>query len=281
MAQFSRILDLPAELRYNIYQQAFLLPDTLHVSITGTKGPHCVEAFELTTGKITKSTARGLGHSEIVDSRKISFEHIVESLHGLAVEPFTMSRFRVSRQIYAELQHLFYTASTWSFNSLDSLVYALIFLPSHVRIQIRHLAFAFIAVDIQSDTFNFPSVTVGKRRQKWSLPVISGLLQSTLQLRHLSIRYSKIGMLFDGVLRGELRQLSEGHKAACAVAVFVWPGLTTSLLYSNAEMTEDLVRSAGWKCGPSNVEWRSRGQDRYRTPFAELVIRHPSGGFGK
>ena len=70
----------------------------------------------------------------------------------------------------------------------------------------------------------------------------------------------------------ELRQLSEGQKAACAVTEFVWPGVVTSLLYGNAEMTEDLVESARTICGAGNVEWRSCGQDRYCTPLAELVI---------
>jgi hypothetical protein len=79
----------------------------------------------------------------------------------------------------------------------------------------------------------------------------------------------------------ELRQLSEGQKAACAFTEFVWPGIVTSLLYGNAEMTEDLVESARTICGAGNVEWRSCGQDRYCTPLAELVIcrrLEPSAG---
>src|ERR1700721_1020573 len=42
MARFSRFLDLPAELRYNVYYHA-MLPETLHVSLTGTKDARYTE----------------------------------------------------------------------------------------------------------------------------------------------------------------------------------------------------------------------------------------------
>ena len=275
MTQFSRILDLPAELRYNVYQQALLLPDTLHVSLTGTKGTNFSEIFQLATGQITKSSVWEDWSLKTFDSRKISFEHIVESQNRLVVEPFSLSRFRVNRQIHTELQHLFYTRCTWYFNSLDSLVRGLVFLPAHVRVKIRHLAFTMMAVDLQTHPYEFPVAKFCSKTRIWCLPVISGLLQTALQIQSLSIRHSKMGMFLHGVVEGDVRHLSEGHKAACAIAAFAWPGVTTSFLYSNADMTDDLVRYAQKICGVQNVEWRSRGQDRYCTPLAELVIRHP------
>jgi hypothetical protein len=274
MAQFCRILDLPAELRYNIYQQAFLLPATLHVSLTGTKSTNFSETVELVTGRIAKSSAVETWSSQTFDFRQISFEHIVESPDSLVVEPFSLSGFRVNRQIHTELQHLFYTRCTWYFNSLDSLVRGLVFLPDHVRIKIRHLAFTMMAIDLQTRPYDFPVAKFRSRTRIWCLPVIAGLLQTTMHLQSLSIRHSKMGMFLHGVVEGHARHLSEGHKAACAVAAFVWPGVTTSFFYSNADMTDDLVRCARKICGVQNVEWRSRGQDRYCTPLAELVIRH-------
>jgi hypothetical protein len=275
MAQFSRVLDLPAELRYNIYQHAFLLPETLHVSLTGTKRSNFSETIQLTTGQITKSSVWGTQSSENFDSRKISFEHIVESQDRLVVEPFSLSRFRINRQIHTELQHLFFTRCTWYFNSLDSLVHGLVFLPDHVRMRIRHLSFTMAAIDLPIRPYEFPVAKLDRKTQIWCLHFISGLLRTTLQLQCLSIRHSKIGTFLHGAVEGDARHLSEGTKAACDVTVFSWPGVTTSFLYSNAEMTDDLVRTARKICGVQNVEWRSRGQDRYCTPFAELVIRHP------
>jgi hypothetical protein len=244
MARFSRILDLPTELRYNIYQQAVLLPETLHVSLTGSKSRNLAESFDLMTGEITKSSVWEIGRSgtfDPSDSRKISFEHIVESQDRLVIEPFSVSRFRVNRQIYAELQHLFYSKTTWYFNSLDSLIRGLMFLPGHVRMKIRHLAFTMMAVGLES--YDFPQVKCGKRAQSWCLPLVSSLLQSSTRLQRLSIRYSKTGLLLQGVVKGDGRDLTEGHKAACAVAAFVWPGVVTIFLYSNDEMTAHLVRS--------------------------------------
>ena len=57
------------------------------------------------------------------------------------------------------------------------------------------------------------------------------------------------------VTNRELRQLSEGQKAACAVTEFVWPGIVTSLLYGNAEMTEDLVDDMWGKQRRMAVLW--------------------------
>lgn len=128
MAKFSRFLDLPAELRYNVYYHA-MLPETLHVSLTGTKDARYTESFDLTTGKITKSPSRSLRDIMDRDSRKISFEHIFESQNKLMIKPFSISTFPVNRQIYGELQHLFYQKSTWYFNNLDNLVYGLFFSP--------------------------------------------------------------------------------------------------------------------------------------------------------
>jgi hypothetical protein len=276
MTQFSRILDLPAELRYNIYHQA-LLPEILHVSLTGTKDPYFFETFDLTTGKIHKSSSTDCRNSLNFDFRKISFEHIGESQDKMVVEPFSISRFRVNRQIYDELQHLFYNKSTWFFNSLDNLVCGLIFLPDHVRMKIRHLSFTLMAVDIERDPYSFPGAKIRMRNERWSLPLISGLLQSNTQLRTLKIQYSKLGMLLEGLVERELRQMNEGQKAAWAITKFLLPGVVTSFLYRNAEMTKELLDSAGKVCGASNVEWRSLGQDRYCTPLAELVIRQALG----
>ena len=280
MTQFSRILDLPAELRYNIYHEA-LLPETLHVSLTGTKSAQNIECFDLTTGRITKSSLRDIWNSEDIDSRKISFQHIFESEDKLVIEPFSVSTFRVNRQIYAELQHLFYDKSTWFFNSLDSLVCGLIFLPRHVRTKIRRLAFTLMPFELESRWYYFPRVIPRTQDRQWYLHSISRLIQTNMRLQTLSIHYSKLGMLLDGVTARELRQSSEGHKAACAVTEFVWPGVVTSLLYSNAEMTRDLLGSVGKICGARNVEWRSHGQDRYCIPLAELVIRQPLESLAK
>jgi hypothetical protein len=269
MSKFSRFLDLPAELRYNVYYHA-LLPETLHVSLTGTNDTRYTESFDLTTGKITKSPSRSLGNIVDGDSRKISFEHIFESRNKLMIEPFSISTFSVNRQIYGELQHLFYQKSTWYFNNLDSLVHSLIFLPSRVRMKIRHLAFSL--KPIESPGHCFPRLKAGKRDQRWTFSSISRLLESNLRLHALSIQYSKLGGFMEAVTNRELRRLSEGQRAACAVTEFVWPGVVTSLLYGNAEMTEDLVESARTICGAGNVEWRSCGQDRYCTPLAELII---------
>jgi hypothetical protein len=278
MAKFSRFLDLPAELRYNVYYYA-MLPETLHVSLTGTKDARYTESFDLTTGKITKSPSRSLRNIMDRDSRKISFEHIFESQNKLMIKPFSISTFSVSRQIYGELQHLFYQKSTWYFDNLDSLVYSLIFLPSRVRMKIRHLAFSL--KPIESPGHRFPRLKRGNRDQRWTFSSVSRLLESNLRLNTISIQYSKLGGCMEAGTNRELRQLSEGQKAACAVTEFVWPGIVTSLLYGNAEMTEDLVESARTICGAGNVEWRSCGQDRYRTPLAELVIcrrLEPSAG---
>ena len=269
MSKFSRFLDLPAELRYNVYYHA-LLPETLHVSLTGTEDARYTESFDLTTGKITKSPSRSPRNIVDRDSRKISFEHIFESQNKLMIEPFSISRFSVNRQIYGELQHLFYQKSTWYFNNLDSLVYGLIFLPSRVRMKIRHLAFSL--KPIESPGHCFPRLKSGERDHRWAFSSISRLLESNLRLHTLSIQYSKLGRFMEAVTDRELCRLSEGQKAACAVTEFVWPGVVTSLLYGNAEMTEDLVESARTICGASSVEWRSCGQDRYCTPLAELVI---------
>ena len=286
MAHCFRLLDLPAELRYNIYHQA-LLPETLHVSLTGTKDLCCTERFNPTSRVVinpTFTSSNEIGSvapvdsSTIVrkvDSRKISFDHIFESRDKLVVESFSMSSFPVSRQIYAELKHLFYNRCTWFFSSLDGMVSSLQFLPSHVRKKIRHLAFTLMSVELQSPPNSFTKRRLRGHDQVWTLHSISALLQSKLRLHTLSIHYSKLDILFDGTLARELRQLSEGHKATCAVTEFIWPGLETHLLYGNPEMTADLVDSLGRICGTQNVEWRSRGQDRYSTPLSELVIRQP------
>ena len=269
MSKFSRFLDLPAELRYNVYHYA-LLPETLHVSLTGTYDARYAESFDLATGKITKSSSRSLRNIVDGDSRKISFEHIFESQNKLMIEPFSISTFPVNRQIYGELQHLFYQKSTWYFNNLDSLVYGLIFLPSRVRMKIRHLAFSL--KPIESPGYCFPRLKAGKRDQRWTFSSISRLLESNLRLHTLSIQYSKLGGFTEVVTNRELCRLSEGQRAACVVTEFAWPGVVTSLLYGNAEMTEDLVESARTICGAGNVEWRSCGQDRYCTPLAKLII---------
>ena len=286
MAHCFRLLDLPAELRYNIYHQA-LLPETLHVSLTGIKDIRYIERLDPTSEVMINSTL--IGSSEIdpvalanastivrkVDSRKISFDHIFESRNKLVVESFSMSSFPISRQIYAELKHLFYTRCTWFFSNLDGLVSSLQFLPGHVRKKIRHLAFTLMSVELRSPLNTFPERRTRGGDQIWTLHSISALLQSQLQLHTLSIHYSKLDILFAGTLARALRQLSEGHKATCAVTQFIWPGLETRLLYGNAEMTADLVDSLGRIYGTKNVEWRSRGQDRYSTPLSELVIRQP------
>lgn len=223
MAKFSRFLDLPAELRYNVYYYA-MLPETLHVSLTGTKDARYTESFDLTTGKITKSPSRSLRNIMDRDSRKISFEHIFESQNKLMIKPFSISTFSVSRQIYGELQHLFYQKSTWYFDNLDSLVYSLIFLPSRVRMKIRHLAFSL--KPIESPGHRFPRLKRGNRDQRWTFSSVSRLLESNLRLNTISIQYSKLGGFMEAGTNRELRQLSEGQKAACAVTEFVWPGIS-------------------------------------------------------
>src|SRR4051812_29606071 len=238
MPKFSRFLDLPSELRYNVYCHA-MLPETLHVSLTGTRDARYTESFDLTTGTITKSPSRRLRNTLDGDSRKISFEHIFESQNKLMIEPFSISTFPVNRQIYGELQQLFYQKSTWYFNNPDSLVYGLFFLPSRVRMKIRHLAFSL--KPIESLGYGFPKLKVGKQDQKWAFSSISRLLESNLQLHTLSIQYSKLGRFMESVTDRKLCQLSEGQKAACAVTEFVWPGVVTSLLYGDAEITEDVV----------------------------------------
>ena len=285
MAQAFRLLALPAELRYNIYHHA-LLPETLHVSLTGMKGANCTESFDLTTKQVINSTLRsptdiaclafvGLDNitRDIVDPRRILFDHVFEYRNKLVVEPFSISRFRINRQIYAELDHLFYNKCTWFFSSSDGLVCGLVFLPDYVRIKIRHLAFTLMSVEQRNYMFHMPIIKPHGRAESWTLRSISALLQSNLRLHSLSIHYSKLGRLVDGVMARELRQLSEGQKAACAVTEFFWPGVETRLLYGNAEMTRDLVESVGTICGANNIEWRSRGTDKYSTALSVLVIR--------
>lgn len=256
--QFSRFLDLPAEVRNYVYSFAFI-PGTVRVLSS--------------TGGVVPVYEHGSRKS---DPERIQLEYFVETSTGLDVQQMNLSQCVITRQIYHELMHLFFTKTVWAFRDTDSFVVAVNVLPARVQRQIRKVS-VFV-----------PPKRTRERGDDGEPKVIKTYISTNYENAINTLKYQMNPMALRIYIdlewydrRDTLENVSDiGRRLPATNIISYFSECIPVLEIPIAKSHLSMIKAKGlWnelydEFGANNVGWYPRGEDRYGGITGVIVVQN-------